>query len=48
MTYYDKYPKCVGCPVKEYCGLAVGCFKLCCSYDNSNQSSSEKEGVLPV
>lgn len=42
MTYLDKYPSCIGCPVSKYCGTAVGSIRLCNSY---NDSMSEKESA---
>ena len=33
MSYLDKYPSCIGCPVTKYCGTMVGSIKLCNSYD---------------
>ena len=33
MSYLDKYPSCIGCPVSKYCGTMVGSIKLCNSYD---------------
>ena len=32
MTYLDKYPNCIGCPVSKYCGTAVASTKCCRSY----------------
>jgi hypothetical protein len=40
MTYLDKYPNCINCPVEKYCGTVVGSIKLCHSY---NEDISEKE-----
>ena len=33
MSYLDKYPSCIDCPVTKYCGTMVGSIKLCNSYD---------------
>lgn len=35
MSYLDKYPNCVGCPVDEYCGTAISSTRLCHSYNDS-------------
>lgn len=35
MTYLDKYPNCIGCPVIKYCGTMIGSIRLCHSYDDS-------------
>lgn len=40
MTYLDKYPNCIGCPVSRWCGTAVGSIRLCHSY---NEDIAEKE-----
>ena len=40
MTYLDKYPNCIGCPVEKYCGTAVSSIRLCHSY---NEDIAEKE-----
>ena len=40
MTYLDKYPNCINCPVEEYCGTVVGSIRLCHSY---NEEIAEKE-----
>ena len=37
MSYLDKYPDCLGCPVTKYCGTVVGSIKLCNSYNDSMQ-----------
>lgn len=40
MTYLDKYPNCIGCPVTKYCGTAIGSIKLCHSYSDSMEDNS--------
>lgn len=40
MSYLDKYPDCLGCPVTKYCGTVVGSIKLCNSYNDSMQQES--------
>ena len=40
MTYLDKYPNCIGCPVSKWCGTVVGCIKLCHSYKEDEEDSS--------
>ena len=39
MTYLDKYPSCIGCPVYKYCGTAVSSVKLCHSYKEDTNKS---------
>ena len=42
MSYLDKYPHCIGCPVTKYCGTMVSSIKLCHSYDETtNQIGDE-------
>ena len=43
MTYLDKYPSCIGCPVYQYCGTAVSSTKLCHSY--KEEESKEKDDI---
>ena len=38
MSYIDKYPDCIGCPVSKYCGTMVGSIKLCHSCDDDTPS----------
>ena len=45
MTYLDKYPHCVGCPVYKYCGTVVSSVKLCHSYEENNKPNSKEENV---
>ena len=40
MTYLEKYPDCIGCPVSKYCGTAVGSVRLCHSYNDSVMQES--------
>ena len=40
MTYLDKYPGCIGCPVIKYCGTMVSSTRLCHSY-NDNLADSK-------
>lgn len=42
MTYLDKYPNCINCPVEKYCGTVVSSIRLCHSY---NDSVAEKESA---
>lgn len=35
MSYLDKYPCCIGCPVGKYCGTMVSSIRLCNSYNDS-------------
>lgn len=37
MTYLDKYPNCIGCPVEKYCGTMVSSIKLCHSYRDKDE-----------
>jgi len=41
MTYLDKYPHCLGCPVHKYCGTVVSSIRLCNSYEQ-NTKKDEK------
>ena len=43
MTYLDKYPNCIGCPVYQYCGTAVSSTKLCHSY--KEEESKEEDDI---
>lgn len=36
MTYLDKYPNCINCPVSRWCGTAVSSIRLCHSYKESD------------
>ena len=47
MTYLEKYPNCMGCPVEKYCGTAVSSIRLCHSYDDS-MAEKEKNHVLTL
>ena len=40
MRYIDKYPNCIGCPVKKYCGTMVGSIRLCNSFEESKKAKS--------
>lgn len=33
MSYLEKYPSCVGCPVAKYCGTMIQSTRLCHSLD---------------
>lgn len=46
MSYLDKYPGCVGCPVEVYCGTVVSCFRLCNSYDNKEEQKDIEQDML--
>lgn len=47
MTYSDKYPNCINCPVDKYCGTAVSSIRLCQSY-NDSIAEKEKSHVLTL
>jgi hypothetical protein len=47
MTYLDKYPNCINCPVDKYCGTVVGSIRLCHSYDD-NIAEKEQSHVLTL
>ena len=47
MTYLDKYPNCMGCPVSKWCGTAVGSIRLCHSY-NEDIAAKEPSHVLTL
>ena len=40
MSYLDKYPFCIGCPVQSYCGKAISSVVLCNS--DNNQLKNKK------
>lgn len=42
MTYLDKYPECVGCPVSKYCGTMIGSMRLCDSYQENNENIAKE------
>ena len=42
MTYLDKYPSCIGCPVSKYCGTMVSSIRLCNSYEQNKPSHDSK------
>lgn len=46
MSYLDKYPGCVGCPVEVYCGTVVSCFRLCNSYNNKEEQKDIEQDTL--
>lgn len=39
MKYLDKYPNCVGCPVKKWCGTMISCLRLCKSYRENKEET---------
>ena len=41
MTYQDKYPNCIGCPIDKYCGKAVGATR-CLSYNEDSTGINAK------
>lgn len=48
MSYLDKYPQCIGCPVSKYCGTMVRSTRLCKSYqpeeyEEETQEDTDKE-----
>lgn len=47
MTYFDKYPNCINCPVDKYCGTAVSSIRLCQSY-NDSIAEKEKSHILTL
>lgn len=42
MTYLDKYPECVGCPVGRYCGTMIGNIRLYNSYQENSENITKK------
>ena len=38
MSYLDKYPSCIGCPVEKYCGTMVSSIRLCHSCDDKEDT----------
>lgn len=47
MTYLDKYPNCIKCPVSKWCGTAVSSIRLCHSY-NDDVADKETSHVLTL
>ncbi len=47
MTYLEKYPNCIGCPVEKYCGTVVSSIRLCHSY-NDDVAEKESSHVLTL
>jgi hypothetical protein len=47
MTYLDKYPNCIGCPVSKWCGTAVSTTKLCHSL-NDDIACKESAHILTL
>ena len=47
MTYIDKYPNCINCPVDKYCGTVIAATRLCHSIDD-NIASKEATHVLAL
>ena len=47
MTYLDKYPNCLHCPVSRWCGTAVSSIRLCHSY-NDDVAEKETSHVLAL
>lgn len=43
MTYLEKYPQCVGCPVSKHCGTSVSSIRLCNSYKEEPEDTTEEE-----
>lgn len=41
MSYIDKYPRCIDCPVEKYCGTVVATTKLCNSLDTNANTNNE-------
>lgn len=40
MTYQDKYPNCINCPIEPYCGKAIGATR-CLSYKEPSDVSAK-------
>lgn len=47
MSYLDRYPCCIGCPVLKYCGTMVSTTRLCHSIDD-NMAEKESKPVLTM
>lgn len=45
MRYIDKYPGCIGCPVKKFCGTMVGSMRLCNSYDKNQKENNNENNI---
>lgn len=41
MTYKEKYPNCIGCPIDKYCGKAVAATR-CLFYDDGTSCTNAK------
>ena len=41
MSYLDKYPHCIGCPVSPYCGTMIQSTKLCNSLATPDSIETE-------
>ena len=39
MRYLDKYPNCIGCPVKKWCGTMISCIRLCKNYRENKEET---------
>lgn len=48
MSYLDKYPNCIDCPVTKYCGTMVSSIKLCHSCDESSVEKTDAYAVEHV
>lgn len=42
MTYLDRYPECIGCPVSKYCGTMIESMRLCDSYQENNENITKE------
>ena len=45
MSYLDKYPNCIGCPVTKYCGTMVSSIKLCHSCDEPLEEETDASAI---
>ena len=45
MSYLDKYPNCINCPVTKYCGTMVSSIKLCHSCDEPSKEETDVSAV---
>lgn len=45
MSYLDKYPGCIGCPVSKYCGTMISSIRLCHSCDEPSVEETDASTV---
>ena len=48
MSYLDKYPNCMGCPVTKYCDTMIGSIKLCHSCDEPSIEEPNASAIKQI